>query len=31
MGDSIVGKTVRVHVDSFDGSTHYAGLVEVLN
>lgn len=31
MGDSIVGKAVRVHVDSFDGSTHYAGLVEVLN
>ena len=31
MGDSIVGKTVRVHVNSFDGSTHFAGLVEVLN
>jgi len=31
MGDSIVGKTVRVHVDNFDGSTYFAGLVEVLN
>jgi cell division septation protein DedD len=31
MGDSLVGKTVRVHVSSFDGSTHFAGLVEVLN
>ncbi|HEV8574490.1 MAG TPA: DUF5666 domain-containing protein [Dehalococcoidia bacterium] len=31
MGDSLVGKTVRIHVSSFDGSTHFAGLVEVLN
>jgi len=31
MGDSLVGRTVRVHVSSFDGSTHFAGLVEVLN
>jgi hypothetical protein len=30
-GDSIVGRTVHVHVNSFDGSTYYAGLVEVLN
>ena len=31
MGDSLVGKIVRVHVRSFDGSTYFAGSVEVLN